>query len=150
MEQWDLTLSILLSTVRIRPRLRIYGQIYPFAFKSSLGLRPRELLQTKGYILPYIPCLVQIRIQYTLHNTVYSVDYIVHKLPVWGCGVVWLSLVPAAPGKAVILRRVLQVTRPVGGAPGGSLLHGSSVLWRSIQSAIEGGKEVKIVWDIII
>ena len=52
-------------TVRIRTQLGIYGQIYPFAFRSSLGLRPRELLQAKGYIWPYIPPLVLIRIQYT-------------------------------------------------------------------------------------
>ena len=36
----------------------MYGQIYPFAFRSFLGLRPRELLQEKGYIWPYIPTLV--------------------------------------------------------------------------------------------
>ena len=30
--------------------LGIYGQIYPFAFRSSLWLRPWELLQAKGYI----------------------------------------------------------------------------------------------------
>ena len=35
-------------TVRFRTQLGIYGQIYPFAFRSSLGLCPRELLQTKG------------------------------------------------------------------------------------------------------
>ena len=42
----------------------IYGQWYPFAFKSSLGLCPWKLLQTKGYIWPYIPPLALIRIQY--------------------------------------------------------------------------------------
>ena len=35
----------------------------PFAFRSSLGLHPRELLQAKGYIWPYIPPLVLLRIQ---------------------------------------------------------------------------------------
>ena len=49
-------------TVRIRTRLGIYGQIYPFAFRGSLELRPRELLQAKGYIWPYIPPLFLIRI----------------------------------------------------------------------------------------
>ena len=34
-------------------------------FRSSLGLRPRELLQAKGYIWLYIPPLVLIRIQYS-------------------------------------------------------------------------------------
>ena len=52
-------------TVRIRTWLGIYGQIYPFAFRSSLGLCPLELLQPKGYIWPYIPRLVLIRIQYS-------------------------------------------------------------------------------------
>ena len=51
-------------TVPIRTWLGIHGQIYPFAFRSSLGLSPRELLQTKGYIWPYIPPLILIRIQY--------------------------------------------------------------------------------------
>ena len=46
--------------------------IYPFAFRSSLGLRHRELLQTKGYIWQYIPPLVLIRIQY---NTKYCNKY---------------------------------------------------------------------------
>ena len=50
-------------TVCIRTGLRIYGQIYPFAIRSSLGLRPWELLQAKGYICPYIPPLVLIWIQ---------------------------------------------------------------------------------------
>ena len=61
----------------MRTRLGIYGQIYPSAFRSSLGLRPRELLQAEGDIWPYIPPLVLIQIQYTciisfkknLHNT---------------------------------------------------------------------------------
>ena len=35
----------------------------PLASRSSLGLWPWELLQAKGYICPYIPCLVLIRIQ---------------------------------------------------------------------------------------
>ena len=35
-------------TVRIRTQLGIYGQIYRFAFKSSLMHCPRELLQAKG------------------------------------------------------------------------------------------------------
>ena len=50
-------------TARIKTRIRIYGHIYPFAFRSSLGLPPPELLQAKGYIWPYIPSLVLIRIQ---------------------------------------------------------------------------------------
>ena len=50
-------------TVRIRTRLGIYIQIYPVPFRSSLKLRPRELLQAKGNILPYIPPLVLIQIQ---------------------------------------------------------------------------------------
>ena len=52
-------------TVRIRTRLGIYGKTHPFAFRSSLGLRPRTLLQAKGYIWPYITPLVLIRIQYS-------------------------------------------------------------------------------------
>ena len=52
--------------VRIRTWLRINGQIYPFAFRRSLGQRPRELLQAKGYIWPYISRLVLIRIQYNV------------------------------------------------------------------------------------
>ena len=51
-------------TVRIRAQLGIYGQIYPFPFRSFLGLCPRELLQAKGFIWSYIPPLVLIRIQY--------------------------------------------------------------------------------------
>ena len=43
----------------------IYSQIYPFAFRSSLGLCPWELLQAMGYIWLYIPPLVLIRIQCT-------------------------------------------------------------------------------------
>ena len=43
--------------------LKIYGQIHASASRSSLGLRPRELLQAEGYIWPYIPPLVLIRIQ---------------------------------------------------------------------------------------
>ena len=35
-------------TVRMRTQLGIYSQIYPFALRSSLGLRPWELLQGKG------------------------------------------------------------------------------------------------------
>ena len=42
--------SVAMYCIRIRTRGGIYGQIYPFGFKSSLGLRPRELLQPKGYI----------------------------------------------------------------------------------------------------
>ena len=57
-------------TVRIRTWLGIYGKIYPFAFRSSLGLCPWELLQAKGYIWLYIPCLVLIRIQYATQYTV--------------------------------------------------------------------------------
>ena len=38
----------------------IYCQIYHF----SLGLRPRELLQARGYIGPYIPLLVILGILY--------------------------------------------------------------------------------------
>ena len=37
-------------------------------FRNSLGLCPRELLQAKGYIWQYIPCLVLIRIQYVLYK----------------------------------------------------------------------------------
>ena len=51
-------------TVCIRTQFRLYGQIYPLAFRSSLGLRPGELIQAKGYIWPYFPPLVLIRIQY--------------------------------------------------------------------------------------
>ena len=35
---------------RIRTQLGIYGKTHPFAYRSSLGLRPRTLLQAKGYI----------------------------------------------------------------------------------------------------
>ena len=52
-------------TVLIRTQIRICGQIYSFAFRSSIGLCPRELLQVKGYIWPYIPPLVLLRIQYS-------------------------------------------------------------------------------------
>ena len=46
------------------PTLGGKGNLTPaFAFRSSLGLRPWELLQTKGYIWSYIPRLVLIRIQ---------------------------------------------------------------------------------------
>ena len=45
-------------TVRIRTRGGMYSQIYPFTFGSSL--------RAKGYIWPYIPPLVLIRIQYTI------------------------------------------------------------------------------------
>ena len=40
-------------------------QYNPLPSGVSLGLRPQELLQANGYILPYIPRLVLIRIQYT-------------------------------------------------------------------------------------
>ena len=56
-------------TVRTRTRLGIYGQIYPFAFRSSRGRSPLELLQTKGYIWPYIPPVVLIRIQYIIQHS---------------------------------------------------------------------------------
>ena len=52
--------------VCIRTWLGIYGKIYPSAFRSSLRLRSQELLQAMGYIWPYIPPLILIRIQYTL------------------------------------------------------------------------------------
>ena len=111
MEWWDLTLSILPPsegyisqntpqwlyglivnktsqeikwyTVRIRTQLGIYGQIYPFAFRSSLGLCPWELLQAKGYIWPYIPPLVLIQIQYTLNNTTFYSSL--------GASIIWLN-----------------------------------------------------------
>ena len=51
--------------VHIRTQLGIYSKTHPFAFRSSLGLRPRTLLQAKGYILQYITPLVLIRIQYS-------------------------------------------------------------------------------------
>ena len=38
-----------------RTQLGIYGQIYPFVFRSSLGLCPRELLQAKGVYLTVYP-----------------------------------------------------------------------------------------------
>ena len=57
---------LILYNVRIRTRLWIYGQIYPSAFRSSLRLHPRELLQTEGYIWPYNPPLVLIWIQSTI------------------------------------------------------------------------------------
>ena len=37
----------------------------PSAFGSSLGLCPRELPQAEGYIRPFIPLLVLIRIRYS-------------------------------------------------------------------------------------
>ena len=48
-------------TVRIRTWLEMYGQIYPFTFRLSIGLCPRELFQAKGYIWPYNLCLVLLR-----------------------------------------------------------------------------------------
>ena len=47
----------------------------PEAFRSSLGLRPRELLQAEGYIWPYILPLVLIRI--------HSKHFWVHKKMVY-------------------------------------------------------------------
>ena len=52
-------------TVCIRTRLGISSQIYTFTFRSSLGLRPWQLLQAKGYIWPYIPRLVLTLVQYS-------------------------------------------------------------------------------------
>ena len=46
--------------------LGIYGQIQALDLRSSLWLCSWELPQTKGYILPYIPCLVLIRIQHNV------------------------------------------------------------------------------------
>ena len=43
-----------------------YGQIYPFTFRSSVELRPRELLQANGYIWPYIPHIIRTQMQYIL------------------------------------------------------------------------------------
>ena len=48
----------------MRTRLGMHGHIYPFVFRCSLRLCPRELLYVKWYIGPYIPCLVLILIQY--------------------------------------------------------------------------------------
>ena len=56
-----------LYNVRIMTWLGIYGQIYPSAFRSSPGLRPREFLQAERYIWPYFPPLVLIRIQYIVN-----------------------------------------------------------------------------------
>ena len=49
----------------------MYGQIYPFASRSYLGLCPWELLQAEGYIWPYIwPRRVLIMIQFILGEVV--------------------------------------------------------------------------------
>ena len=42
----------------------IYGQILCFAFESSLFTSPTGTPSGKGYILPYVHCLVLIQIQY--------------------------------------------------------------------------------------
>ena len=71
-------------------QLGIYGQIYPFAFRSSLGLGSRKLLQAKGYIWPYIPPLVLIRIQYLLWiREGLKKRQIIHIL--------WISVLPPPP-----------------------------------------------------
>ena len=50
-----------LYCIRIRTRGGIYGQIYHFAWRSSRGQSPTELLKTKGCIWPYILSRVLIR-----------------------------------------------------------------------------------------
>ena len=42
----------------------MYGQIYPFGWRSSPEQSLRELLKAKGYIWPYIPSWVLIRTVY--------------------------------------------------------------------------------------
>ena len=54
----SLLIFLKLYTFCIRTQPRIYGQLYPFAFRNSLWLRLWELLQ--GYIWPYFPRLVLI------------------------------------------------------------------------------------------
>ena len=54
--------------IRIRKRWGIYGHIEPFAWRSSRGRSPRELLNAKGYIWPYIPSQVLIRTLYHFNN----------------------------------------------------------------------------------
>ena len=48
--------------------IRIYGQLYPFAWRSSHGRSPRELLKVKGYIWPYILNRVLIRTVYHFNS----------------------------------------------------------------------------------
>ena len=54
--------------IRIRTRGGIYGQIYPFAWRSSRGRSQRELLKAKGYIWPYNPSWALIRTVYYFNN----------------------------------------------------------------------------------
>ena len=45
-------LHTILYCIRIRTRGGVYGQIYPFAWRSSREKSPRELLKAKRYIWP--------------------------------------------------------------------------------------------------
>ena len=52
--------------ISIRTRQEIYGEIYPFAWRSSRGQSQKELLKAKGYIWLYIPSWVLILTQYII------------------------------------------------------------------------------------
>ena len=54
--------------IRIETRGGIYGQIYPFAFRSSRGQSQRDLLKAKGYIWQYSPSWVPIRTGYHFNS----------------------------------------------------------------------------------
>ena len=57
-----------LYCIRIRTRRGIYGQIYPFPWRSSWGRSPRELLKAKVYIWVYILSWVLIWTVYHFSN----------------------------------------------------------------------------------
>ena len=47
-------LTLCIYCIRIRKRQGKYSPIEPFAWRSSRGQSPRELMKAKGYIWPYI------------------------------------------------------------------------------------------------
>ena len=99
--------------------------------RSSLWLRPRELVQAKGYILPYIPRLVLILIQnilrlsgtpppstqhhigsgrtdFKIYN--YSLDCLDTSLKAWPKSLLDLDLEPSSPLCATWLEQPLALS----------------------------------------
>ena len=74
---WDIRTNITLCLQEFSRALPLKTSsdkgLYLTVWRSSLGHRPRELLWAKGYIWPYVPCLVLIWLQ----NIMFTCQYII-------------------------------------------------------------------------